>query len=104
VIALSTDDAETARKFRASLKAPYAFVADPEAVLARSFDVKVPIFTIARRITFVIGQGRKVLAIQEGSDAIDPSGAVGACSLEKPKALQYLIPQKGGAASPDGGR
>jgi thioredoxin-dependent peroxiredoxin len=104
VIALSTDDADTARKFRASLKAPYSFVADPDAALVRSFDVKTPIFTIARRITFVIGQGRKVLAIQEGSDALDPSGAVGACSLEKPKALQYLIPQKAGGAAPDGGR
>ena len=96
MIALSTDDAETARKFRASLKAPYAFVADPEAVLVRSFDVKVPIFTIARRITFVIGQGRKVLAIQEGSDAIDPSAAVTSCSLEKPRGLQYLVGAKDG--------
>lgn len=96
MIAVSGDDAETARKFRDSLKAPYSFVSDDKATLMKAFDVKYPIVTVARRITFVIGQGRKVLAIQEGSDAIDPSGAVGACSLEKPKALQYLVPKDGG--------
>lgn len=52
--------------------------------------MKAFLFTIARRITFVIGPGRKVLSIQEGGDAIDPSGAVKACSLKPPEALQFV--------------
>lgn len=90
MLAVSGDDAATAKKFRESLKAPYPFVSDERGALMRQFDVKYPLVTVARRITFVIGQGRKVLAIQEGADAIDPSVAVSACSLEKPKALQFF--------------
>jgi peroxiredoxin Q/BCP len=96
VIAVSGDSVDTARRFRDSLKAPYSFVSDEAGVLMRAFDVKLPLLTLARRVTFVIGAGRKVLAIQEGSDAMDPSGAVSACSLEKPKALQFLTPKDGG--------
>jgi peroxiredoxin len=90
VIAVSGDDAETAKKFRDSLKAPFSFVSDESGALMRRYDVKYPIVTVARRVTFVIGPQRKVLAIQEGSDALDPSAAVTSCSLEKPKALQFF--------------
>lgn len=95
MIAISGDDEATAKQFRDSLKAPYSFVADSSGALMRRFDVKYPLFTVSKRITFVIGPGRKVLAVQEGSDALDPSGAVTACSLEKPKALQFF-PRDGG--------
>lgn len=97
-MAVSGDDAETAKKFRDSLKAPYSFVSDDTGALMRRFDVKYPLVTVAKRITFVIGPGRKVLAIQEGSDAIDPSSTVTACSLEKPKALQFFAPVKDGGS------
>ena len=97
MIAVSTDGVDTQKRFRESLKAPYSFVADPDAVLVKAFDVKVFIFTIARRVTFVIGKGRKVLSVSEGSDALDPSGAVTACSLKPPEALQFLT------GDPDGG-
>lgn len=90
MIAISGDDAVTARAFRDSLKAPYSFVSDAQGALMRRFEVKYPLFTISKRITFVVGAGRKVLAVQEGSDAIDPSGAVTACSLERPRALQFF--------------
>lgn len=96
VLAVSGDDGPTAIKFRESLKAPYPFVSDKDGVLMKLFDVKYPIFTVARRVTFVIGRERRVLAIQSGSDAIDPSAAVTSCSLEKPKALQYLAPPDAG--------
>lgn len=91
MIAVSGDDAVTAKKFRVSLKAPFPFVSDEAGALMRQFDVKYPLVTVAKRVTFVLGQGRKVLAVQEGADAIDPAVAVTACSLEKPKALQFLV-------------
>ena len=97
MIAVSTDSAETQAKFKASLKAPYSFVADDNAVLVKSFDVKMPIFSVAKRVTFVVGPGRKVLAKQEGSDAIEPSGAVQACSIAPPEALKFVtgVPDAG---------
>ncbi len=95
MIAISTDDADTSKRFRDSLKAPYHFVADDKATVVKLFDVKAFLLTIARRVTFVIGPGRKVLSVQEGSDALDPSGAVTACSLKPPEALKFLT---GGAA------
>ncbi len=74
------------KKFKAELKAPYAFVPDPDAKLVSLYDVKAPVVKIASRTTFVIGPDRKVIAIQSGGDAIDPGGAIKACSLKKPAA------------------
>jgi peroxiredoxin len=90
VIAISTDDAKTSAKFKASLEAPYHFVADEDAKLVKLFDVKMPLVSFAKRTTFVVGPGRKILAVQEGGDAIDPSGAVAACSLKPPEAMKFL--------------
>ena len=59
MIAISTDDVETSKRFRDSLKAPYHFVADEKATVVKLFDVKVFIFTLARRVTFVVGPGLK---------------------------------------------
>lgn len=95
MLAISTDDGATAARFKASLKAPYAFVADPQARLVRLFDVKTFLLDMARRITFVVGPGRRVLSVSEGGDAMDPGGAVAACSLKPPEALRYVTPDAG---------
>ncbi len=52
--------------------------------------MKTPILSLAKRVTFVVGQGRKVLSKQEGSDAIEPTEAVHACSLALPDALKFV--------------
>lgn len=78
------DDAETLKKFKESLKAPFAFVADPDGKVVKAYDVKTPVVSFAQRYTFVIGEGRKILKMESGSDAIDPAGAVAACPLRKP--------------------
>jgi thioredoxin-dependent peroxiredoxin len=78
------DDAATLKKFKESLKAPFAFVADPEGKVVKAYDVKTPVVSFAQRYTFVIGEGRKILKVETGKDAIDPEGAVVACPLRKP--------------------
>ncbi len=83
VIAVSMDDVATLVKWRAELKAPQTFVADPDGTLVKLFDAKMPALGMAQRHTFVIGAGRKVLEHTEGSDSIDPTKAVTACSLHK---------------------
>jgi peroxiredoxin len=80
------DDAVELKKFKESLKAPFPFIADPEGKVVNAFDVKTPMVGFAKRYTFVIGQDRKILKVESGSDAIDPNGAIVACPLRKPKA------------------
>ena len=81
VLAVSMDDAETMRRFKESLGAPFTFVPDPEGALVRLFDVKMPLLSIPRRFTFVIGEGRRIMKVEEGKNAADPGGAIGSCSI-----------------------
>jgi len=82
------DDAATMKKFKESLKADYAMVPDPDGKVVGAYDVKTGPLPFAQRFTFVIGQDRKILQIQSGSDAIDPGGAIKACPLRKPEAAK----------------
>ena len=84
-MAVSTDDAETMERFRADLKAPFPFLPDPEGKLTGLFDVKAPVVRMAKRYTFVIDSQRKVLRIDQGSDAIDPTTAIQACPIRQGK-------------------
>lgn len=79
------DDAETLRRFKDSLKAQFHFVSDPEGKLVELYDVKTPLLSFAQRYTFVIGQDRKIVKVDSGSDAIDASTAIAACPLRKQK-------------------
>ena len=90
VIAISTDSNKTQGEFKTSLKAPYSFVGDDDAILVKKYDVKVPILPLAKRVTFVVGPGLKVLSKQEGSDALEPAGAVQACSLIASESLKLV--------------
>ncbi|SEM60932.1 Peroxiredoxin [Stigmatella aurantiaca] len=83
VLAVSMDDTETLKKFKDSLKAPFAFIPDPDGKLVKQFDVKTPVMSFAQRYTFVVGEGRKVLRVDSGKDAVDPSSAIAACPLRK---------------------
>ena len=73
------------KDFKKSLKASYPFIADPDAVLIKLFDVKYPFFDVPRRHTFVVGQGRRIQAIFTGGDAIDANQAIESCLLPPKK-------------------
>ena len=75
------DDAKTLARFKAELKAPFSFASDEKGALVKAYDVKMPVMSLAQRYTFVIGEGRKILKIESGNDAIDPNGAVESCPL-----------------------
>lgn len=78
------DDSETLARFKAELKAPFAFIPDPEGDIVKLFDVKTPVVAFAKRYTFVIGEERKILKVESGGDAINPEGAIVACPLRRP--------------------
>jgi peroxiredoxin Q/BCP len=79
------DDAETLKKFKAELKAPYSFIPDPEGKIVGLYDVKMPAMPLANRASFVVGADRKVVKVQSGKDAVDPSEAIASCPLKKKK-------------------
>ena len=86
MLAISMDELETQKKFKASLKAPFPFIADDEGAIVKLYDVKTPVISLAQRYTFVVGQDGKILKVESGSDAIDPNAAIVSCPLKKPAA------------------
>ena len=78
------DDAKTLARFKAELKAPFHFVADPKGEVVKQFDVKMPVISLAQRYSFVVGPDRKILEVSTGKDAIDPSAAIESCPLRRP--------------------
>jgi peroxiredoxin Q/BCP len=83
VLAISTDDVETLRRFKEDRKADYPFLSDAGGKVAAQYAGTMPVVGLASRANFVIGQDRKVLAIVKGSDAIDPAASVDACPITK---------------------
>lgn len=83
VVGISTDSVETQRRFKAELKLPYPLLSDADGAVSRAYSGTMPVVGVANRANFVIGQDGTILQIVEGSDAIDPNGAIAACPLKK---------------------
>jgi peroxiredoxin Q/BCP len=79
VLGVSTDSLETQTKFADSLKTPFPLLADADGAVAKAYGVWND-EGYASRVTFVIGKDGKVQAVFEGKDALDPAGALAACS------------------------
>ena len=60
-------------------------LSDYKREVMKEYGVLLPNF-LAARTTFVIDTDGKIVSIEEGSSAIDPTGAVTACSRLKHKA------------------
>ena len=89
VLAISGDDRETMRSYKKSLGAKFPLIPDPEGALMELFGVKYPLFTVASRYSFVVGDGRRVVKVFSGGEAIDAEQALAACTpLFKSKALE----------------
>ena len=83
VWAVSMDDRETLAKFKKDLGAQFTFLPDPEGKIGRLFGVAKEGSKTASRANFVIGEGRKLLAVEEGMGAVNPDEAIAACPLRK---------------------
>ncbi len=78
---MSTDKQDKSAAFRREIGAEFAFISDRKGRLTRMYGVKIFLVTFAKRYTFVIGKDRVVLHVDSGSDSIDPTGSIEACSL-----------------------
>ena len=61
VIGISGDAQETNDRFRTSLNLPFPLVGDPEGSILRAYRVRWPLIGLAQRVTYVIGQDRRIL-------------------------------------------
>lgn len=79
VLGISVDGAEANRKFAQNLGATFPILSDPEKATAKAYGALNFTHLFANRVTFVIDKDGVIQHIEKGSDAIDPTGACGAC-------------------------
>jgi thioredoxin-dependent peroxiredoxin len=79
VLAISTDNLPTLSHWAKELNAAYPLLSDFMRTTATEYGVLIPNRGMANRATFVIGPDGRIESIQEGSEAIDPTGAETAC-------------------------
>lgn len=85
VFGISTDNVETLTRWGRELKTSFPLLSDAEGKVAEDYGVLAPGVKLARRTTFVIDGAGRIQHIEEGSAAIDPSGAAQACSRLRSK-------------------
>lgn len=81
MIGLSTDSVETQKRFKEKYQLPYPLLSDEGGKVAKQYGGTMPVVGLANRATFVVGKDGKVKQVIEGNEAIDPTGAVNACSM-----------------------
>ena len=85
VVAVSTDDVDTLKKFKESLAAPFLFLSDPDGKVAEMYGGTM--LGHAKRATFVIDRDGKIAHTETGGAAVEAVGAVNACPKGGPKTI-----------------
>ena len=78
------DSREKNKAFAQSLGVTFPILSDEDKSVSRAYDVLIPIIRWANRVTFVIDKQGVIREVIKGSEAIDPAGALAACSNHKP--------------------
>ena len=81
MLGISLDSPERNCKFAQETAASFPLLSDTDKQVAKAYGVLNFTRLFANRVTFVIDKDGMIRHIDEGSDAIDPSGAFQACSL-----------------------
>ncbi len=81
VLGISLDTQERNRKFAAQTGASFPLLSDTDKRVAKAYGVLNFTHLFANRVTFVIDKNGIIQYIEEGADAVDPSGAGQACEL-----------------------
>ena len=83
MLGISLDSQERNLKFATETGATFPLLSDTEKQVAKAYGVLNFTRLFANRVTFVIDKDGIIRHIDEGSDAIDPSGAMQACELPR---------------------
>jgi peroxiredoxin Q/BCP len=84
-LAVSTDFTPTLAHWKKELNASYSILSDHMRKVSEEYGVLIAAVGIANRATFVVDQDGKITNIQEGNEALDPTGAETACRRVKHK-------------------
>jgi peroxiredoxin len=85
VLAISTDFTPTLGHWKKELNAKFPMLSDHMRKVSELYGVLIPTMGIANRATFVVDTDGKIVSIEEGSSALDPTGAETSCSRLKHK-------------------
>jgi peroxiredoxin len=86
VFGVSTDNVPSLREFAMKVNASFPLLSDfATRQTAKNYGVLMEKNGVANRATFVIDTEGKIVHIEEGSGAIDPTGAEMACQRVKKK-------------------
>ncbi len=89
VFGISTDNVPSQREFASKNNLKFPLLSDfAKRQVAAAYGVLIPDAGMANRATFVIDKEGKIVYIEEGNTAIDPTGAVTACSRTAHKSGQ----------------
>ena len=81
VFGISTDNTPSQKEFATKVNASFPLLSDfANRKVAEAYGVLIPQLGFANRATFVVDKEGKIIHIEEGSGAIDPTGAETACS------------------------
>ena len=81
IFGISTDNTPSQKEFATKVNASFPLLSDfSKRQVAAAYGVLIPEVGVANRSTFVIDKEGKIIHIEEGSVAIDPTGAETACS------------------------
>ena len=83
VFGVSVDSTWANKAFRESVGVDFPILSDWKKEYTRQLGILNEDSGTARRVTFVVDADGIVRHIDQGADALDPAGAVGACSLLK---------------------
>jgi peroxiredoxin Q/BCP len=81
-LAISGDFIATLAHWSKELNAEFPMLSDYKRDVMKQYGVLGPAY-LANRTTFVIDMDGKIVSIEEGNSAIDPTGAVLSCSRLK---------------------
>ena len=80
VFGISTDNVPSLNAFAEKLSLTFPLLSDfSKREVARAYGVLMPERGFANRATFVVDREGKIIHIEEGSTALDPTGAETAC-------------------------
>lgn len=82
-MAISGDFIATLNHWSKELGADFPMLSDYKRVVMKQYGVLGEQSYLANRTTFVIDMDGRIVSIEEGNSAIDPTGAVTACSRLK---------------------
>jgi peroxiredoxin len=83
VLLISTDNSPTLSHWAKELGLEYPLLSDFMRKTAAAYGVLIPERGVANRATFVVDAEGKIQNIEEGSAALDPTGAATACARLK---------------------